>query len=66
MWYAGIDWANEHHDALVIDEQGRQVGTLRIEHSPQGMSKLKAFWSRSVARSRKNSWPASSRRPMAC
>ena len=20
MWYAGIDWANEHHDALVIDE----------------------------------------------
>ena len=43
MWYAGIDWANEHHDALVIDEQGRQVGTLRVEHSPQGMSKLNAF-----------------------
>ena len=40
MWYAGIDWANEHHDALVIDEQGHQVGTLRIEHSPQGMSTL--------------------------
>ena len=43
MWYAGIDWANEHHDALVIDEQGHQVGTLRIEHSPQGMSTLNAF-----------------------
>ena len=43
MWYAGIDWANEHHDALVIDEQGRQVGTLRVDHSPQGMSKLNAF-----------------------
>ena len=43
MWYAGIDWANEHHDALVIDEQGRQIGTLRVEHSPQGMSKLNAF-----------------------
>ena len=43
MWYAGIDWANEHHDALVIDEQGRQIGTLRVEHSPQGMSKLNVF-----------------------
>ena len=43
MWYAGIDWANEHHDALVIDGQGHQVGTLRIEHSPQGMSTLNAF-----------------------
>ncbi len=43
MWYAGIDWANEHHDVLVIDEQGRQVGTLRVEHSPQGMSKLNTF-----------------------
>jgi transposase len=43
MWYAGIDWANDHHDALVIDEQGRQVGSLRIEHSPQGMSRLNSF-----------------------
>lgn len=43
MWYAGIDWANEHHDALVIDETGRQVGSLRIDHSPQGMSKLNTF-----------------------
>jgi hypothetical protein len=22
MWDAGIDWASEHHDALVIDEKG--------------------------------------------
>jgi transposase len=43
MWYAGIDWANDHHDALVIDETGRQVGTLRVEHSPQGMSRLNTF-----------------------
>jgi transposase len=43
MWYVGIDWANEHHDALVIDETGRQVGALRVDHSPQGMSKLNAF-----------------------
>jgi transposase len=43
MWYAGIDWANDHHDALVIDEQGHQVGSLRVEHNPQGMSKLNTF-----------------------
>ncbi len=43
MWYAGIDWADRHHDALVIDEKGRQVGSLRVEHTPQGMSKLNTF-----------------------
>jgi transposase len=43
MWYAGIDWANDHHDTLVINEQGRQVGSLRVDHSPQGMSRLNTF-----------------------
>jgi Transposase IS116/IS110/IS902 family len=31
MWYAGMDWANDHHDALVVDEQGRRVGSLRAD-----------------------------------
>jgi transposase len=43
MWYAGIDWANDHHDALVINDQGHQVGSLRVDHNPQGMSKLNTF-----------------------
>ncbi len=43
MWYVGIDWANDHHDALVIDEKGRQVGSLRIDHNPQGLSRLNTF-----------------------
>jgi transposase len=43
MWYAGIDWANDHHDALIIDEKGHQVGSLRIDHSPSGLSKLNTF-----------------------
>jgi len=42
-WYAGIDWANAHHDAMVIDEKGRQVGSLRIAHTPAGMQQLKTF-----------------------
>jgi transposase len=43
MWYAGIDWANDHHDTVVIDEKGAQVGTLRVDHSPQGLSRLNTF-----------------------
>ncbi len=43
MWYAGIDWASEHHDALVIDEKGRQVATIRVDHNPQGLAKLNTF-----------------------
>ena len=43
MWYVGIDWADQHHDALVIDEKGRQVGSLRIDHNPQGFTKLNTF-----------------------
>jgi transposase len=43
MWYAGIDWANDHHDALVIDEKGHQVGTIRVNHTPDGLAKLSTF-----------------------
>jgi transposase len=43
MWYAGIDWANDHHDALVIDEKGHQVGTIRVNHTPAGLTKLNTF-----------------------
>ena len=43
MWYAGIDWADTHHDVLVIDERGGRVGSLRVDHTPQGLSKLNTF-----------------------
>jgi transposase len=43
MWYVGIDWADQHHDAVVIDEKGRQGGSLRIDHSPQGFAKLNTY-----------------------
>jgi transposase len=43
MWYVGIDWADQHHDALVIDEKGHQVGSIRVDHTPQGFAKLNAF-----------------------
>ncbi len=58
MWYAGIDWANDHHDALVIDEQGSQVGSLRVDHTPEGMSRLNTFLEQIVG--------AESKEQMAC
>lgn len=43
MWYAGLDWADRHHDLVVIDETGRKVGQLRVEHTPEGLAKLVKF-----------------------
>ncbi len=43
MWYAGIDWADAHHDALVIDDAGKQVGSVHVDHSQEGLTKLSNF-----------------------
>src|SRR5450755_2438014 len=43
MKFCGIDWANDHHDALTIDEQGRQLGSIRVAHTPEGLSKLDTY-----------------------
>jgi transposase len=43
MFYVGIDWADQHHDALVLDETGRQLGSIRVDHSPEGLAKLNPF-----------------------
>ncbi len=43
MRYAGIDWADEHHDVVVIDENGRRVGAMRVAHDVEGVEALVAF-----------------------
>jgi transposase len=43
MFYAGIDWSDAKHDVLVIDEAGKKVGSLRVNHSPEGLAKLNTF-----------------------
>ena len=43
MWYAGIDWADQHHDVVVIDEAGHQLGALRVAHTKEGLSELTRF-----------------------
>jgi transposase len=49
MWYAGIDWADEHHDVVVLDEQGRRVASCRVTHTPEGVAHLTAFLQGTVA-----------------
>jgi transposase len=43
MWYVGLDWAETHHDVLVLDEAGRRVGSRRFVHSQEGLNELKQF-----------------------
>ncbi len=43
MWYAGVDWADQHHDAVVIDATGKRVGTIRVAHSAEGLDTLVTF-----------------------
>src|SRR5258707_10516126 len=43
MWYAGIDWADDHHDAVVIDEAGQRVASCRVTHTPEGLAQLVTF-----------------------
>ncbi|HEY7416075.1 MAG TPA: IS110 family transposase [Ktedonobacteraceae bacterium] len=43
MWYAGIDWADAKHDIVVIDETGRRVASLQVEHTASGLNKLISF-----------------------
>lgn len=43
MWYAGIDWADQHHDVAVIDETGHQAGSLRVAHTKEGLTDLTRF-----------------------
>ena len=46
MKYCGIDWANDHHDALSIDEAGRQLESIRVADSPEGLSQLDTYLER--------------------
>jgi transposase len=49
MWYAGIDWADDHHDAVVIDEWGQRVASCRVAHTPAGLAQLVSFLQETVA-----------------
>src|SRR5689334_5788523 len=43
MRYAGIDWADHHHDVVVIDESEQRLGATRVAHDVAGLEALVAF-----------------------
>ncbi len=43
MWFAGVDWADAHHDVMVIDDAGRKAGGRRVTHTPEGLIELNDF-----------------------
>jgi hypothetical protein len=49
MWYAGIDWANDHHDAVIIDKQGQRVASCHVTHSAEGVTHLVRFLQQTIA-----------------
>ena len=40
MFFAGIDWADDHHDVVVLDPQGELVNQFRVQHSVSGLRRL--------------------------
>lgn len=40
MWFTGIDWADTHHDIVIIEESGQKLTSFRVTHNPQGLAEL--------------------------
>ena len=40
MFYAGIDWADDHHDVCVMSADGKQITSFRISHNLEGFGDL--------------------------
>jgi transposase len=43
MWFVGIDWADRHHDVVVLNASGERVGQRRIAHTAAGFEELATF-----------------------
>jgi transposase len=39
--YAGFDWAKDHHDVVIVSQQGKIVKDLTFEHTAQGWAQWK-------------------------
>jgi transposase len=50
MWYAGIDWADDHHDLVILDDAGEIVRSLRVTHTATGIHDLIALLRTTVTR----------------
>jgi Transposase len=44
----GIDWAEDHHDVAVLDEQGQLLASRRIPEGVEGLTRLQAVLAEQV------------------
>ena len=40
MWYVGIDWAGDHHDVAVTNEQAAEGARFQVAHTVEGLAAL--------------------------
>jgi transposase len=43
MWFVGIDWADQHHDVVILSATGERVGQRRVAHSAAGLEELTSW-----------------------
>ena len=43
MVFLGVDWAEEHHDVCLLDEQGKVLGRARVANSLEGVARIHAL-----------------------
>jgi len=41
--FLGVDWAEEHHDLCLLDEQGKMLGRAQVANSLEGVSRIHAL-----------------------
>ncbi|HVA92622.1 MAG TPA: transposase, partial [Chloroflexota bacterium] len=39
--YGGIDWADDHHDVYVTNEQAEKLAAFRVAHTVEGLATLR-------------------------
>ena len=48
VWFAGVDWGSEKHQACILDQQGTVVGEQSFSHSGAALAEL-SDWLLSIA-----------------
>jgi hypothetical protein len=43
MWYAGVDWADDHQVVVVLDQAGEPLATQPVPHTVEGVAQLISF-----------------------
>lgn len=65
-FYAGIDWSDDKHDVVVLNEAGSHLGEREVKHTAKGLQELNTFLQTWTGPSRRRKWRASSKPITGC